>query len=376
MIIATMVRILKKELDLIYKKVDIVKFFNHYNVKISNTFGNELRMCCILPSHKDSNPSASFNIKKGLYNCYVCGGKTFFSLVQELENLQSFSAAVEFVKKMVGYEDEGTKFDILLDELNDIQNENVIDDKPIFVKINFNDYPEFENAEHHFSLVRRRVSRSMIDLWNLKFAVSGYYKDRLIVPLAKNDEIMSFAARDMSGRANKWLKLLKQAKKDKLTATELAELRDKYECKKIIYPPVLEKGTEPLNIIYGTPIQYLLFNIDNAVKRHDYVVLVEGVFDAMILHIWGYNTVALLGTKLSSFNRDILLSNFDRVYVCLDNDVKENKSNPGQESAKKIIEHLKDNIECYNIILPPNKDPDECSKDEFKQCFNVAEKIF
>lgn len=371
-----MAKILKKELDLIYKKVDIIKFFNHYNVKASDTSSNELRMCCILPGHKDTNPSASFNIKKGLYNCYVCGGKTFFSLVQELENLQSFNAAVEFVKKMVGYENDSTKFDILLDELNDIQNEEIIDDKPIFVKINLWDYPEFESAEPHFSLVRRRVSRSMIHLWDLKFAVSGYYKDRLIIPITKNNEVLSFAARDMSGRANKWLKLLKQAKKDKLTVTELAELREKYECKKIIYPPILNKDDEKRNIIYGSPIQYLLFNADNAVKCHDYVILVEGVFDAMMLHIWRYNVVALLGTKLSSCNRDILLSNFDRVYVCLDNDVKENKSNPGQESAIKIIEHLKNNVECYNTILPPNRDPDECNRDEFKQCFESSKKIF
>lgn len=368
---------LKSELQQIYKRVDIKKFFDHYKAIVTSSFGNEIRMHCILPGHKDSNPSANFNKIKGKYNCFVCGGKNFFSLVQELENLTNFNAAVDFVKKQVGFDDDDelNRLECLMEDMKDLQTEYDIEEKPKYIEIDLN-RPEFENAFKHFIKVKKRVSKQMIDLWQLKYAVSGYYKDRLIVPIMYNNKIMSFAARDMSGRSEKWLKLLKQAKRDRLTITEVAELRDKYECKKIIYPPLLDKFEEnerSKRIIYGTEIKNLLFNFDNAIKRtKDYVILVEGVFDAMRLHMWGFNVVALLGTKLSKHNRNLLLSNFDTIYVCLDNDLKDDNKNPGQDAAQLLVEILEDNIDVYNIVLPPGKDPDECTKDEFQDCFDIS----
>jgi DNA primase len=362
----------KVELQNIYQKVDVQNFFKHYNVKIDSKFGNWFKMQCILPGHRDSSPSAGFNIKNGVYNCFVCGGRNFFSLVKELENLSTFDDAVEFVKSMVGYEGSESHIDALLNEISELQNDDVETDKQCKKTIiDFSKYLEFEDAEKHFIKIRKRISRSMIHLWNLKYAASGYYKDRLIVPITMNNEVLSFAARDMSGKANKWLKLLKQAKKDKLTVTELADLKIKYECKKILYPPVLDENEEIKNIIYGSSIKTLLFNFDNAKKNSDYVILVEGVFDCMRLFVWKFNSVALCGTKLSEQNKALILATFDQVYLALDNDDKNDK-NAGQEAARMIISNLSRNVDVCNIVLPPNKDPDECSHEEFKQYFDNA----
>jgi hypothetical protein len=369
----------KKELENIYKKLDVVKFFEHYHVRQMQQYGDELRMCCVLPDHNDMSPSASFNTEQGIYNCYVCGGRNIFSLVKDLENLPSFVDAVEFIKNKVGYNSEDyDKINELLEQFNELQVDNYDDDeKPELVKIDLSVYPEFEDAFDHFLKVKSRVSRKMIKKWDIKYATSGYYKDRLVIPIKYESSTYSFAARDMSGQSEKWLKLLKKAKKDKLTVIELAELRSKYECKKIIYPPLKnEEIYGQMNIIYGTSIKYLLFNLDNAIKRTtDYVILVEGVFDAMRLFTLGYNAIAILGTKLSKYNKAILLSKFDKIYVALDNDVSTNKKNAGQLAAQKIIESLISHIDCFNIVLPPNKDPDECSEEEFKQCFDDAAKI-
>jgi DNA primase len=333
--------------------------------------GQWLRMRCILPGHKDMSASANFNVDKGVYKCFVCGARSIFKLVQELENLSSFPESVDFVKRMVGYGDdnEESQIDLLLEDLKDIQSEDQEEDHdPEYLEIDFTKYPEFESATKYFDKVKSRVSQQMIDRWGLLYATSGYYKDRLVIPLTNNNKTMSFAARDMSGRSALWLRMLKQAKKDNLTVTELAELREEYECKKIIYPPILEKKDDTkFNIIYGTAIRYLLFNFEHAVKNKDYVILVEGVFDAMALHMWGFNAVALLGTKLSNLNRARLLSNFDIIYVALDNDVNDKGANPGQEAAEAIIKSFNGEVEAFNVILPPNKDPDECTKNEFCQ---------
>jgi DNA primase len=360
----------KIELQNIYQKVDIQKFFKHYNVKIDSKFGHELRIHCFLPGHKDSSPSASFNVKKGIFNCFVCGGRNFFSLVKDLENLSSFNDAVDFVKSMVGYESNESNIDILLSELSELQNDVETQEQIKETIIDFSSCPEFEDAELHFMKVKKRVSRQMIHIWNLKYAVSGYYKGRLIVPITMNNKILSFAARDMTGKANKWLKLLKQAKKDKLTVTELADLKVKYECKKILYPPVLDENEEIIkHIMYGSSIRTLLFNFDNAKKNSDYVILVEGVFDCMRLFSWGFNCVALCGTKLSERNKALILANFDKVYLALDNDAK-NEKNAGQQATQVIMNNLNRNVDVCNIVLPPNKDPDECSYEEFKLLFD------
>jgi len=366
------------ELKKIYKRVDIEKFFKHYNVNILGKYGSELRMRCILPGHRDVSPSANFNTEKGLYNCFVCGGRNFFMLVRDLENLPSFNVAVEFVKKMVGFEEDEEigQLNSLQEELKEIQTEDDTDKVPEYLEIDLYKHPEFEDAFDHFLKVKRRVSRQMIRLWNLKYAVGGYYVDRLVIPITHESKVMSFAARDMSGKSEKWLKLLRQAKKDRLTVTELAELRMKYECKKILYPPILDKADPSRpdsNIIYGTAIQFLMFNFDNAIKKtRDYVILVEGVFDAMRLFMLGFNAVAILGTNLSSHNRSLLLASFDRVYIALDNDIKEDGSNPGQVAAQKILDELQLKVEAFIIVLPPGKDPDQCTVDEFKQCFEAS----
>lgn len=357
-------------LQKIYSKVDVEKFLKHYKVKIDSRNGPWLRMRCILPGHKDSSPSANLNVETGIYKCFVCGARSFFTLVKELEGLPSFTSAVDHVKKKVGFEDDGHYIDFLLDEINSLQNE--MDDDNDEVKIVDVDLSSFVSAMNYYDIVKKRVTEKMINFWNLKYATDGYYKDRLIIPITIDNRNVSFCARDFSGKSKKWERLLKRAKKDKLTVTEIDELREKYECKKILYPPVIVD--EPLkNIQYGSSIGALIFNIDQAISwSKEYVILVEGVFDAMYLFSHGFNAVAILGTSLTKYKRHKLLANFNKVYICLDNDLKDDKTNPGQEAAAKIVQEIKSKIETFVITIPPGKDPDECSVSEFESCFDES----
>jgi len=356
----------------IYEKVDAEKFLDHYNVKIVGRNGPWLRMHCILPDHMDTTPSANLNTETGMYKCFSCNRAiSFFNLVKALEDLSSFDDAVSFVKKKVGYEDDDDYIEDMLAELNSIQSD--IDDDNEDLKIIDVDLSEFDSAIDHFDKVKFRVNEKMIKFWDLKFSTTGYYKDRLVIPITEKNRVVSFCARDMSGRAEKWRKMLKAARKNRLTVAEVEELQEKYECKKILYPPVIIE--EPFkNIIYGSSIGALMFNFDKTVEwAKDYIILVEGAFDAMKLFSIGFSAAAILGTKLSSYNRAKILANFDRVYVALDNDENaDDGKNPGQEAAEKICKSLKNKIETYNILLPNGKDPDECDADEFEECYNNA----
>lgn len=59
---------------------EIIKYF-----KLKNTKQYEwIQVCC--PYHNDSTPSAGLNIKKQWFNCFLCGGKSFKQIYEELIN--------------------------------------------------------------------------------------------------------------------------------------------------------------------------------------------------------------------------------------------------------------------------------------------------
>ena len=168
----------------------------------------------------------------------------------------------------------------------------------------------------------------------------------------------------MLGRAEKWNDIKKQAIKDGISRKEMIKLTEEKECKKILLP-------------FGAPITRIFFNWDNAIKHRE-VILCEGVFDAIKVCNYGYNSIAILSCHLNDYRAGLLIENFDTIYIALDNDDKINskgkKINPGQDAAKKIMEKLQDS-DVYNILLPFGKDPDECSKEEFDKCYNNAKKF-
>lgn len=374
----------KQFLDSLYKRIDVDAFLDRYHAhttgEVTTHRGREFRMHCMMPGHRDNSASASFNVEKGLYNCWSkCGGHDFWSLIQIMENV-NFPGAVDLVKKWVGFSDDDQEFNELqgviecLERLGeDSSDDNIL--VPKYVEIDFGLHPEFEDAMDHLDIVKSRVNEDMIRIWDLKYATSGHYNGRLIIPFKVDGKIVSFAARDMLGRADRWHKIQKNAVEKNLTQSEYTDLQKKFECKKIIYPSTSDFGS---SMIQGSPVGFVVFNLDNVLQQGrdlDYVIITEGPFDAMKLFMWGFNSVAILGLKLSQYKKMKILENFSKVYVCLDNDKKDDGSNPGQDSALKIVESICDNVQVHNIVLPPGKDPDECTLEEFERCVDEAEEF-
>jgi DNA primase len=93
----------------------------------------------------------------------------------------------------------------------------------------------------------------------------------------------------------------------------------------------------------------------NAIDRSKSVVLVEGYFDAVILHQEGFsNTVALLGTAVTLEQAQLLSRKVRRATLLLDPD------DAGVMAALKgCFSLLAQNIEPSVAILPEGVDPDE-----------------
>ncbi|MFA5733272.1 MAG: hypothetical protein WC934_14885, partial [Acidithiobacillus sp.] len=209
----------------------------------------------------------------------------------------------------------------------------------------------------------RIPDKEIIKQYNIRYCNNGYYKNRFIIPIIFSGKMTTtFYARSIYRSANDYIEHLKSF--NNLNTEQQNNIIDNF--RKVLFP-------------VGNQSKYLFFNWDNAVNNTDYVILVEGILDAIKIANWGYNVIANLTLFLNSYKRGLILSKFNKVYLCMDNDykVKIEKhgkviKNPGQEGSKKIFESLNNIIETKTIVLPQGKDPDDCNKDEFDAAFNLS----
>lgn len=100
-----------------------------------------------------------------------------------------------------------------------------------------------------------------------------------------------------------------------------------------------------------------MFNF-NALQsdRHDYVFIVEGVFDALRLATSDIPAIALLGKAFGTTAYLIFCKNINakRVFIMLDGDIQKNED-------RKLMLQLKKNIknEIYIVKIKESSDPDE-----------------
>jgi DNA primase len=350
----------------IYSKIDLESVLKKYNISFKTYHskkGKEFMGLC--PFHDDTTPSFSISQKTGIYNCFVCGGGDFIKFIKNLENLKTTKETIEFVKRQVGMSETADVFSIVENSsFCFFEDESIVEaDDDQFNEIRL---PSSEPADKFFHIVKKRVSLEDIEKYGMRYCVNDrVFHDRLIIPIYMQGKLVSFAARDMSGKSEIWSKVKAILKQKRLTKKEKQRFTDKYLYKKILYP-------------FGTPMQRLFFNWDEAIK-HKEVFVCEGIFDALKIIKFGYNALALLSCHLNSYKTKQLVKHFEKIYIALDNDDKLDvlgqKRNPGQEAAQKIMqEHLTD-IQVLNLILPLGKDPDDCSKSEFDISLDNAKKM-
>lgn len=361
----------------IWKKVKLSEVLDSYNISYKSYYGEngrEYLFRCPFPDHDDLTPSFSFNENSGIWHCFVCGAGDFIKFLKIMEGHKKLNESIEYAKKLVGIStDVKIDFNLLDKSINEMVN---IKPKIFFksdkIELKEIKLPESYPAEDFFDIVKKRVNLETIKKWKMRYChnpssrFEEKYHGRLIIPVYFNEKLVTFAARDMIGRSEKWNEIKEEIRKGKYTEEEEKELIEKYSCKKILYP-------------FGSPIASILFNWDEAKKNTDYVILVEGIFDAIRLINYGYNTIALFSTNLNDYRANILVKTFKTIYIALDNDNKVyfdgRKRNPGQEAAQKIMKDRLEDAEVYNIILPLGKDPDDCSDEEFKLAFKKSTEL-
>lgn len=288
----------------------------HLDVRVQA--GDEWQALC--PYHQDSNPSFSFNIKKGLFICYACGAKgTTRQLAQHLGVLGVPTASVIDIDSVKRKAAELTTASV--------SEQHVI--APEWL-----DTWRFGDVYRTVWATRGITKQSVLDAFCL-----GYNEiaDQLVIPVHDPDRprVTSFIRRNMDTRDG----------------------RPKY---------LYQSGFKISKALYGSWQCRSSVNVG----RLQSVAITEGSIDTLAMWEVGIPSVALLGSRVSVTQARLLMALDPIQYV-----VMTDRDEAGRSAAAKITEVLKGSgiIVSHPESWPEGaKDPGELGKEERQWVFYSA----
>lgn len=281
----------------------------------------------LCPFHLEKTPSCSINLHKMLFHCFGCGaGGTLFKLLNTKKILIKKKKQKILKNTCTQYKKKDLKFTAILTE---------------YFKFNL----QKDNGKIYVYLKKRRITYLDFHTFSLGYITSvvkifythhNYYNNvqhthttRIILPL-KN--IYNFVV-GFSGRTTADIK-------PKYLHSRNSKLLQK---KELLYGLHLAKEYE---------------------KTYESVFVVEGFFDVVAFHSKKiYNTIAILGTHISTKQINSLSFLSKKILLCYDNDLAGNKV-----YKSSFIELKKRKKNVHNIRLPKQYDPDDFIKN-YSTCF-------
>lgn len=183
--------------------------------------------------------------------------------------------------------------------------------------------PAFKHQKLPPYFTERGISLKRAIAYDLGWTRTGFYENRLIVPVTQDERLVTFHARYMQKRPPKGVK-------------------------KVRYPK-------------RTKTSRMLFNIDRA-RNEDRIVLCEDVFSAMTV---GRAGVGTFGTSISKYQLALLLGTSAREIVLMwDRDAVDK----AYEQADRLADHWTVRV----VELPDDRDPDEYARHEVRAMVDRA----
>lgn len=319
--------------------------------------GKDYKGLC--PFHTEKTPSFHVNPEKNIFKCFGCGeGGNVFVFVQKTKQV-NFVDAVRFLAQKTGVQ--------LIESRADQEGY----DRRSAMLMLYQQAAEYysrlltesdEGAHARDYLVNRGIDANTIERFKLGYAPMAWdgllsylieanksspetleqaglvrrkpdsnhfydlFRNRLMIPIQdEQGRVIAFGGRTLGDDQVKYLNSPES--------------------------PIYIKGEH----LFG------LYQAKEAIKQQDAVIVVEGYFDAITPHQFGFrNTVATLGTAMTERQAKLLVKFTDRkrVYLCFDSDAAGEKAlDRGMETLKQVAEGI--GIELRAIRVPGAKDPDE-----------------
>jgi len=318
--------------------ISIEKILDSLNMEYKRR-GKELLAFCPNEEHIETAPSWSINAEPnskrfGIHYCFGCGYRgSVISLVKKYRNCNDVKA-VKFIKAICGISGTVDEDYLLEQSLNDKSDDKK---KILYKRIKIALPDEFKKltskSEKYFTYATQRgLTEESIKKFKVGFCHTGYYWNRLIMPIYFQGNLYSFLARNNDHR--------RRCKKDK----------------RVLYVP-------------GPKMSFIVWPYDDLDFDLDYVIIVEGLFDAIKILSWDYeNVITVFGNKISE-EQEELIRPFKNIYLVPDGD-------EGGEILKDYSKGLVYDHNVFVIELPENQDPGSISEDVFEKCFNNKKNLF
>ena len=275
--------------------------------------GDEVSCRCLNPEHKDNNPSFSINITTGAYNCFSCGFKG--SIVYLWDGIEVDEVTIR-----------ESKYTSLLESWHE--------DEEI-------PYKEFSEAlmppvDHLVDYDVRGVPKEILQDLGVYYCSKGKYKGRLIFPIRDLEgTLLSFDARIYSNPKGKHIEPM-------------------FPDAKYLRPPAVPTK----DIVY--PLDYISTHF-----QEDYVILTEGIFDAISLIALGFPAVCNFGLGAPSTTKmgRVMSLGVTSIVNGFDGDTKgQNGWQNIKETWRQFLK-IKEPIEIIKTIWKNGKDANEYLKE-------------
>lgn len=300
-----------EEISAILSRLDPVAYLNsrgfyprEHGENISSKKG-WMGLNCFFCPEGDDKGHLGINVNSKTYSCWRCSSKgNMFGLIMHIERC-SFLSAVNIAKKFSG-------------NLPDIERFMPEDRRRIALKVDLSGFTDQLLPLHRSFLVYRKFDPDFI-FTKYKLRCCGPIGDkpfRLIVPMFNENMIVSYVARDVTGKAEK---------------------------------PYLNLDDD-LSII---PPKYHLYNLQNA---KDVALVLEGITDSWRI---GDGSVATLGIKHTP-QQVAELRRFKRIFIMYDGEPK------AIEMAHKLAWECSSFNSDVQVIELASGDPCEMKEDDVK----------
>ncbi len=354
-----MVRYSEEILDEIRNRVDIVTLVSEY-VTLKKSGKGYKGLC---PFHQEKTPSFMVDGQRQIFHCFGCGeGGNIFTFVMKIEKL-TFPETVKLLANKAGvqlpvYEKQNNKSiqdKELIFRLNRIaaefyhknlflpQGEKALN---YLLKRNFNEeiikrfqlgyaFPGFEHLVHFLLSKKTALADIFKAGLGFKSTTTGkpidYFRDRIIFPIINlQGKIIAFGGRVLDDKLPKYI-------------------------------------NSPETLVYNKAKNlYGLFQAKQSIRQKNQVIVMEGYTDVLIAHQFGFeNTVAPLGTALTSQQIGLLKRFADEVLIAFDSDTA------GKNATLRSLSIVKEaGLTVRIVYLPPDSDPADILLQKGKKFFN------
>ena len=299
--------------------------------------GNKGMALC--PFHGEKTASMSFTDEENLFHCFGCKeGGDIFKYIQLINNVE-FQESVEIAADKYSFNLTYTDSKFETNQKNLIDQIKKISD--FFIR-NMNEVKSTEALDY---LKNRKLDGEDIKNYKLGFAEKD---EKKIIQYCKTNNISDADFKKLGLLSEKGNFLFKNRIIFPITNFRSEVVGFGGRALEDFGPKYLNSSES--SIYKKNRTLYFLPNFLKDVKKHKFVIIVEGYFDVIAFNKLGFSNVASpSGTALTIQQLNQVSKYTDEIYLCFDND------QAGIEATKRIVE-IKNNISkdlnIYSISLP------------------------